>query len=54
MHHDNRLLPVTSVIVRSCDAADLKSLVLTLIHALSIEVNAELIVKALEERLVRH
>ena len=48
-HHAKRLLPVTCVVVRSCNATNLKTLVLALVLALSIKIDAKLIVKTLEE-----
>ena len=49
-----RLLPVTCIVIRLCYATNLKSLVTTLILSLSIEVNYELTVETLEERIVWH
>ena len=49
-----RLLPVTCVVVRSVDATYHKSLVVTLVFLLSVEVYAKLIVKTSEKALVRH
>ena len=48
------LLPVTCVVVRCADTAHLKTLIA--VHSLTvcIEVDSELVVKTLEERLVRH
>ena len=48
------LLPVSRVVVRGCDAADLKSFVLVLVSSFSIEVDSELVVKTCEEISVRN
>ena len=49
-----RLLPVTCVVVRSVDATNHKTLIVTLILLLSVEVDSELVVKTSEKALVRH
>lgn len=48
------LLPVSGIVVRCGNTADLKSLVLALVLSLGVKIDPELVVETLEKRLERH
>ena len=54
MYSASILFPVSCVVVRRGDAADLKAFISVGSPAVSIEIDSELIVKTLEEGFVRH